>query len=193
VDQESEIDELRRRAYSRAGTDDDRRRLAELESSTTELRRLPSWIAAGAGALVGAALATAVTLVAVAPSTPEAEAVEATALSVFERAALTIDDPDNLASSLHDIFRDAEGSMLESVDDVTLRWVGVAEGNEVYAARWDQGESVAICLIVESSDQANVACTPEADFVDRGIRMSVAGIQMKWGPSDTDVWVTTFR
>jgi hypothetical protein len=205
VDQDSEIADLRRRAYSRSGTDDDLRRLAELERSpraqqhvtatepVVEPRRFASWRAAGLGVLAGASLATVVCVAAFPGGTREPEATDTPALAVFERPARAIDDPLNLTFSLEALFRDAGGSLLEDVDDVTLRWVGVAEGNEVYAARWSRGDSVAICLIVESTDQGAASCTPEADFIDRGIRMSVSGIEMKWGPIDTDVWVTTFR
>jgi hypothetical protein len=168
-----------------------------VEPTPPDSTRMPSsrWPAAGLGALGGAAVATVVTLAvtsALAPQ-PEPEPETAAALSVFEREALTIDDPDNLAFPLDTLFRDAEGSVLEDVDDVTLRWVGVADGHEVYAARWDHDGDVAICLILESTDQAAVACTTEVDFIESGIRMSASGVEVKWGPTDTDVWVTGIR
>lgn len=219
-DQVAELAELRRRAYSRVGTEDDRRRLAQLESSivaspatsaghvvedaespvapaepeeaTPPAPFRPSrWVAAGAGALGGAALATAVTFAVVAPSSPGDDPEPATALAVFERDPLGIDDPSNLLFPLDNLLRDAEGSILQDVEDLTLRWVGAPSGHDVYAVRWHEGDVYTICLIVEATDQAGAACTPEADFVVNGLRMSAVGLDLKWGPSGTEVWVTS--
>lgn len=141
---------------------------------------------------MGAALATAITLTVVSASAPEPES--ASALAVFDREPLGIDDPSNLTFPLEEVFRDAEGTLLTDLNDVTLRWVGVADGNEVYAARWNHGEGPRICLIVDSTEHgAGVACTLEADFIGEGLRMGAFGLELKWGPTDTDVWVTTFR
>jgi hypothetical protein len=219
-DQVAELAELRRRAYSRVGTEEDRRRLAELESSLAVLPatpaetvvepadlpvtpveredvtppapvRLSRWMATGAGALVGAAIATAVTLAVVASNGPVDEPEPASALAVFERDALGIDDPSNLLFPIDDLLRDAEGSILDEVEDLTLRWVGSPSGHDVYAVRWHVGDAYTICLIVEGTDQAGAACTSEIDFVTHGIRISSAGLDVKWGPSGTEVWVTS--
>lgn len=152
------------------------------------------WRAAGVGAAVGALLATSVTLVVVAASTPEPDPIVASALSVFERDPLPIDDPDNLTIALTELFRDAEGTLLDDLDDVTLRWVGMALESDVYAVRWNQGEAIAICLIVDSPTQgAQVGCTPEPEFIKEGLRMGAFGVELKWGPVDSGVWVRTFR
>jgi hypothetical protein len=232
VDQARELDELRRLAYSRSGTEDDRRRLAQLESSipavTTSLPeevlanepvgerpdgedpdnsatddsrtdrppiRNSRWLAAGAGAAVGAALASAIALAlgAVNAQEPEPKPVLASALSVFDREPLDADDPANLWLSLDQLVVSTGGSTPADVDDLTLRWVGRAAGNDVYAVRWREEDANTICLVVVSADQGGSACTPESDFATNGIRMSALGVEVKWGPSGTEVWVNTFR
>jgi hypothetical protein len=220
----SELAELRRRAYSRSGTDDDRRRLAELESSIATTAeppdttvegfvdqddsppaaveadepsaprpRVPTWLAAGAGGAVGAVIATAVTLAIVASGDRAPETEPATALAVFEREASAIDDPTNLIAPLDEFFRDAEGSTLGDVEDLTLRWVGAPAGNDVYAVRWHRAGVYTVCLIVESAPTGVTECMPEVLFVETGLNVSAFGVDLKWGPSDPAVWVNSLR
>jgi hypothetical protein len=153
------------------------------------------WLAAGIGAVSGAAFATAVTLAVVTATAveQEPEPPSATALSVFERDASTIDDPANLAVPLDEVFRDAEGSYIEDVEDLTLRWVGGPDGYEAYAVRWHEADDYTVCLLVEATDQAIADCTPEADFILNGIRMPAFGLDLKWGPSGTELWVNSLR
>jgi hypothetical protein len=233
MDLAGELDELRRRAYSRSGTDDDRRRLAELETSArvvapsavlpTEpveahlesesadpsetdpsvtdpsatgdprLRR-SRWLAAGLGAAVGALLATATTLAFVPVSTPqsEPEAPVASALAVFDREPSQADFPSDLSFSLDGLIVSEDGTTLVDPDDVTLRFVGMATGNDVYAARVREGDETTICLIVVSSEGAGTACTSEATFVIHGVGVEALGIEVKWGPTGTKVWVHSF-
>jgi hypothetical protein len=224
ADAGSELAELRRRAYSRSGTDDDRRRLAELESSiatTTEppgstaerlvdhddpppavvetgvpaasRPRVPTWLAAAAGGVVGAVIATVVTLAIVASEDSAPEPEPTTALTVFEREASAIDDPTNLLVPLDGVFRDAEGSTLGDVEDLTLRWVGAPAGHDVYAVRWHRGDVYTVCLIVESTEVATSGCVPEVEFVETGLQISAFGIDLKWGPADPAVWVNSLR
>lgn len=232
MDPAGELDELRRRAYSRSGTDDDRRRLAQLEASARAVtvspvvlpaepveehvesepaatpapdtpapdtlapdnpRLRPSrWLAAGLGAAVGAVLATATTLALVTTSTPQPEPGEASALAVFDREPAQADFPSDLSFWLDGLIVDEDGTPVDDPDDVTLRFVGVAPGNDVYAARVREGDENTICLIVVGTEGAAAACTSEADFVINGVGMEAFGIEVKWGPTGTKVWVHSF-
>lgn len=224
MDPADELDELRRRAYSRSGTDDDRRRLAQLEASaravtvpavvlpdepveehvdrespdapaTDEPRIRPSrWLAAGLGAAVGAVLATATTLALVTVTSPvrEPEEPAASALAVFDREPSQADFPSDLSFSLDGLVMSPDGTTPVDPDDVTLRFVGMAVGNDVYAARLREGDENTICLIVVSTEGAGTACTSEADFAVNGVGVEALGIEVKWGPTGTKVWVHSF-
>lgn len=229
MDQAGDLDELRRRAYSRSGTDDDRRRLAQLEtsaravtvppvvlpaetvedhvdsesadtpateqSSNGDSRIRPSrWLAAGLGAAVGAVLATATTLALVTVSTPQPEPGEtvASALTVFDREPSQADFPSDLSFWLDGLIVNEDGTTVDDPDDVTLRFVGVAPGSDVYAVRVRDGSEKTICLIVVGTEGAASACTSEADFVINGVGVEAFGIEVKWGPTGTKVWVHSF-
>lgn len=143
--------------------------------------------------MAGATLATVVTLAVVTATRVEQEPTAASALSVFERDASGIDDPANLLVPLDEVFRDAEGSYVEDLEDLALRWVGGPDGTDVYAVRFREDDAYTICLIVEAIDQATADCTSEADFALNGIRLPAFGLDLKWGPSGTEVWVNSLR
>lgn len=229
MDQAAELAELRRLAYSRSGTEDDRRRLAQLESSIHAVTASPSpapvwsteiveegddgapreaaeveeapvsrsrWLPALLGAAGGALLATAATLTLVAVGTPEpgpqTETTEASSLIVFDRAPRGIDDPATLWVDLEYLVAAPDGSPADP-DDLTLRWVGMAAGNDVYAVRWDQeDEESTICLIVVAADHAGSGCSTESEFAAAGLRIGTTGVEVKWGPTGTEVWVNSF-
>lgn len=231
MDQAAELDELRRRAYSRSGTEGDRRRLAQLEASTHAVTASPvvppadlgdghidnespdvpaneqsaseqsandpsrsRWLAAGLGAAVGAVLAAATTLALVTVSTPQPEPGEplASALSVFDREPSQADFPSDLSFSLDGLIVSEDGTTLVDPDDVRLRFVGMAAGNDVYAARVREGDESTICLIAVGTEGGGAACTSEADFIINGVGMEAFGIELKWGPTGTKVWVHSF-
>jgi hypothetical protein len=206
-DQATELARLRDLAYSRSGTDDDRRRLAELEAeraSETAIggtrdaparppRRVVA-LAAAVGAVIGAVIATAVTLAVVGSPQPEPEvSAGGSALAVFDRDAGSIDDVSNLKMPLDQLLVDYRGSLIDGADDLALRWVGAPSGHDVYAVRWSDDEGVHVCLIVEAQDGAQRGCISEDEFRAEGIRMSAYGLELKWGPTGTEVWATGLR
>jgi len=146
-------------------------------------------LAAVAGAVAGAALATAITLSLV-NGTPEEQPRGASALAVFDRGAVSIDDVSNLEVPLDQLLRDYRGPLLDGARDLALRWVGSPSGHEAYAVRWINDDGVHVCLIVESSGGAERGCVSEDEFLATGIRMSAYGLDLKWGPIGTEVWAT---
>jgi hypothetical protein len=146
-------------------------------------------LAAVAGAVGGAALATAITLSLV-NVTPEEQPPGASALTVFDRGAGSVDDVSNLEVPLDQLLRDYRGPLLDGARDLALRWVGSPSGHEAYAVRWTNDDGVHVCLIVESSGGAERGCVSEDEFLETGIRMSAYGLDLKWGPIGTEVWAT---
>ncbi|WP_191281942.1 hypothetical protein [Pseudolysinimonas yzui] len=144
------------------------------------------------GALFGALIGTLVTFAVLAEDGDQPDG--ATALVVFDREARSVDDPANLVSPIEDLLRGAEGTLVSPDDRLELRWVGSPEDLEVYAVRWRQDEFVNVCLLVESADGAATAeCASESDFAHNGLRMTAFGLDLKWGPTGTEVWVSSFR
>lgn len=213
-DPEHELDALRRRAYSRSGTADDLRRLAELEPTPGDRRdespvrhdppaqeridpghddppepgriaprRRPVLIAATAGVVAGATIATLGILLPRADD-PAIEPIPraATALAIFDRAPTERDDPTRLVMTLAHI-RPGE------LENAELRWLGDVAEHEVYVARGTYAGIVKICLISARVDSTAAACTDQSEFEFSGLNVGDGSLELRWGPLGTEIWV----
>lgn len=214
-----EIARLRLLAYSRDGTDADRHRLAELESSahavdavddtpandetapdthetttapaSTRLRLVA--LAAIAGVIVGAsgvALGTTLTsspVPTLPPESPTPVPVPAVSsddlpsLSVFDREATAHDDLGG-GFSITDWFDDR-------LTDIEVRWIGSDETATVYAVRGMDGGVPQVCVIVMRTLEGTSRCVSEVRFLTDGVEFAGMGIQVRWGPTGTGLWV----
>jgi hypothetical protein len=209
---DDELADLRRRAFSRDGTAEDLRRLAELETpaatpvaeemaepeppaetvvdavaprpAITARSRLRGILLAGA---VGITLgATAATLgIQFAPRTeptPAPTIGEPTALAIFDREPGELDDPARLSMTLAHI-------LPGGLEDAELRWLGAVAEREVYVARGSYDDVTTICLISATSKSTGAACTDQSDFAVRGLSLGDGQLELRWGPLGTEIWV----
>ncbi len=213
TDGDDERAELRRRAFSRAGTDADLRLLAEPEAlsvpeSTPEVpvepppipeqpepqeerdeappsNRRAILLSGAVGLLVGATLATLGILL---PhggddTAGPPEPLGPTALAIFDREPGERDDPAQLSMTLEHI-------LPGGLEDAELRWLGSVAEREVYIARGTYDGETTICLISARSDSTGAACTDQSDFAVRGINLGDESLELRWGPLGTEIWVS---
>jgi hypothetical protein len=162
--------------------------------ASTRLRLVA--IAALAGVIVGAtgvALGTALvpatppTTVALPTASPTAvpELVVTSdslpSLSVFDREATALDDLGG-GFSVVDWFDDR-------LTNIDVRWIGSAESSTVYAVRGLDDDVPQVCVIVMRTLEGTSRCVSEARFLADGIQFSGMGLQVRWGPTGTGLWV----
>lgn len=194
---DDELERLRRLAYSRAGTPDDLRRLAELERPSSAepegviedappvRRRAGMIVVAAVAGLVGAAVGAAVTGVLTARQEPTvlpaAEASprpESVALEVFDRVPTPDDDPSNLDYWMgNTAFEDIELRLLEQHDETRF-----------YALRGSRWGLEEVCLVVESPSTSAMSCAAVEQFLIRGITMRTGDVVARWDPVSREVW-----
>jgi hypothetical protein len=209
VGTEDDLAELRRRAFSRDGTPDDLRRLAELESPpsaepeaefTPEPSPVPEppghappppnrpgrrgiLIAGVVGAALGATIATlGIQLSPRAQPQPVPTFEEPTALAIFDREPTERDDPAQLPMTLEHI-------LPGGLEDAELRWLGAVAEREVYVARGTYHDITTICLISSATEYTTAACTEESDFAFRGLTLGDGQLELRWGPVGTEIWL----
>jgi hypothetical protein len=215
-DGDDEHAELRRRAFSRAGTDADLRRLAELQALSmpdltpevpVEQRPAPEppepreepdearpsnrrviLLSGAVGLLVGATLATLGILL---PhggddTAGPPEPPGPTALAIFDRAPGERDDPAQLSMTLEHI-------LPGGLEDAELRWLGSVAENEIYVARGTHRDVTTICLISSRPDGTGAACTEQSEFEVSGLNLGDGSLELRWGPLGTEIWVAERR
>lgn len=213
---EDEHAALRRRAFSRAGTDADFRLLAELEALSVPdsapddpveqpptpehcepleepdgappSNRRVVLLSGAVGLLVGATLATLGILLPHGGDDPAGppEPLGPTALAIFDRAPGERDDPAQLSMTLEHI-------LPGGLEDAELRWLGSVAEREVYIARGTYDGETTICLISARPDSTGAACTDQSDFAVRGINLGDEALELRWGPLGTEIWVAERR
>lgn len=211
MEPEDELAELRRRAYSRDGTAEDLRRLAEREiapaappeSEPAEERRVdaeehvdaaPTVVGTGprrrtvvlavvVGMAVGATIATLGIQLAPRDEPGAAPAIgEPTALAIFDRPPGERDDPAGLSMTLERI-------LPGGLERAELRWLGAVAERNVFVARGRQDGVTTICLISATTDTSAAACTEQSDFAAHGLTLGDGHLQLRWGPLGTEIWV----
>jgi hypothetical protein len=211
VGTDDDLAELRRRAFSRAGTPDDLRRLAELQSPPSpepDAQPAPAiepeqsrpdpvpappppnrsgrrgiLVAGVVGVALGATVATlGIQLSPRAQPQPLPTFDDVTALAIFDREPTDRDDPSQLQVTLAHI-------LPGGLEDAELRWLGAVAEREVYVARGTYNDVTTICLISAASDHTTAACTEESDFAFRGLTLGDGQLELRWGPLGTEIWL----
>jgi hypothetical protein len=211
VGTDDDLAELRRRAFSRDGTPEDLRRLAEREPPPSPapeadiapaIEPLPDQpddappppnragrrgilIAGAVGLAMGATIATlGIQLSPRAEPQPQPLPAfdEVTALAIFDREPTERDDPAQLAITLEHI-------LPGGLEDAELRWLGAVAEREVYVARGTYDEVTTICLISSATEYTTAACTEESDFAFRGLTLGDGQLEFRWGPLGTEIWL----
>jgi hypothetical protein len=140
-------------------------------------------IAGAAGLLAGAAIATLGILLPHGdePAGPPVDPGP-TALAIFDREPTERDDPAQLAMTLDHI-------LPGGLKDAELRWLGAVAESEVYVARGSFEGATTICLISAQAESTGGACTEQSDFAFRGLTLGMGGLELRWGPLGTEIWV----
>ena len=202
VPADDELERLRRVAYSRTGTPDDLRRLAELEHPPVDAlagaaeephdvaheklgavrrRRRGIVVTAAVAAVIGAVAGSIVTgvLLPREPGVqPEAETPPSLALEVFDRVPTPDDDPSNLDHWMGN-------TAFEEVEIRLLQDHGETQFYALRGTRWSLEE---VCLVVESPSASAMACAAVEQFLLRGITMRTGDIVARWDPASHEVW-----
>ncbi|MEO5533705.1 MAG: hypothetical protein ABIR17_01050 [Pseudolysinimonas sp.] len=213
-----ELDMLRRVAYSRSGTENDRRRLAELEDVHRVSAELPT-TAPGPVEAFGAEVesdenpphaATEPPRRLITPRHLVAAAVAGLAVGAVVTAGISMQTaqpgagasptPDEV-TSLAIFDRDAAAAddpanllipldhvLPGGTEDAQLRWLGAVDGSTVYAARGTLNGETTVCLIVQQLTESGASCAEAGDFAIRGVRLATFGLDFRWGPQGTEMW-----
>lgn len=209
---DAELTRLRRVAYSRTGTPDDLRRLAELEGQSASDADVPipraetapeselvpepappsepaSPAVSGSrrplliAALVGVVVGAAATaLVGVAIDRAQPVSDGASALAIFDTAAEDVDDPATLSLPLDQI-------VPGYLDDLELRMLGEGLGWRAYALRGSTFRLTQICLLIDTGRVVSSGCAAEEDFAERGLMLGTGDATFRWGPDGTALWI----
>ncbi|MEO5533704.1 MAG: hypothetical protein ABIR17_01045 [Pseudolysinimonas sp.] len=165
----------------------------ETRAAPASTRRRRVAIAAVAGVIVGASgVALGTTLMPLtAPILPTESPTpvpvrvvssdDLPSLSVFEREATAHDDLGG-GFSVTDWFDDR-------LTDIDVRWIGSDETATVYAVRGMDDGVPQVCVIVMRTLEGTSRCVPETRFLADGVEFSGMGLQVRWGPTGTGLWV----
>jgi len=67
--------------------------------------------------------------------------------------------------------------------------LGAVAESEVYVARGSYEGETMICLISAQTESTGGACTVQPDFAVRGLTLGMGGLELRWGPLGTEIWV----
>ena len=156
-------------------------------------RRLGLTIGAAA---VGGALAGAVMgVLATGPAVPVADVSGnwsgTSALAVFDRDPAPFDDPGERLTVVDHLLASMPEGPTPGLPDVDVRWIGAPGGFATYAVLSSASYETVVCVVVTSALDEVSSCVPESDFAYDGIRVLAYGLDLRWGPTGTELWANT--
>jgi hypothetical protein len=51
--------------------------------------------------------------------------------------------------------------------------------------------ATSVCVVVTSALDEISSCGAESDFADEGIRIMAYGLELRWGPTGSELWANT--
>jgi hypothetical protein len=146
---------------------------------------------AAGGALVGALMGVLTTD----PAAPVTEVSGnwsgTSSLAVFDRELTTLDDPGERLTVVEHLLATMPEGPTPGLPDVDVRWIGAPGGFATYAVRSSASYATSVCVVVTSALDEISTCVPESDFADQGVRVMAYGLDLRWGPTGTELWANT--
>jgi hypothetical protein len=171
--------------------------LAEEPRRPLPRRRLGLIIAAAAvgGTLVGGLVGAVIGVLATGPAAPVAEVSGnwsgTSALAVFDRDPAPFDEPGERLTVVNHLLASMPEGPTPGLPDVDVRWIGAPGGFATYAVLSSASYESVVCVVVTSALDEISACVPDSDFAYDGIRLFAYGLDLRWGPTGTELWANT--
>jgi hypothetical protein len=167
--------------------------LAEEPRRRPSRRRLGVIIGAAAvgGALTGAVVGVLVTGTAVPVAEVSGNWSGTSSLGVFDRDPTASDDPDERLSVVDHLLATMPEGPTPGLPEIDVRWIGAPGGFTTYAVRSTASYASSVCVVVTSAADEVSECAPESDFADVGIRIEAFGLDLRWGPTGSELWANS--